>query len=148
MYEVALRTDGGIRHGNMAFGYVALDLLDENIILFKGCGSCGRGTSNISEYKGLIAGLMGCLAEKVEIVHIILDSQLVVRQINGSFETKNEELNENKNKVMELLSRFKHFTIKWEPRENNKLADDLVNQVFFNKTKRGKRCKKSGRNEK
>jgi len=140
MDEVLLRTDGGIRVGKMALGYVAFNPNNENEIYFQGSKRCGsNGTSNISEYRALIEGLDRCIKEKVKIVHIILDSQLVVKQVNGSFKVTNPELKKHRDKVLELLNQFENYSIKWEPRSHNKLADRLVNNVFENK--RGKNDK-------
>ena len=139
MKEVILRTDGGIREGKMACAYVILSL-DEKQILFSDYKRCGdKGTSNISEYRGVIFGLLKCLKENIEVVHIILDSQLVVRQVNGAAKTNNKELIKHRDKVLELLEQFKEHTIKWEPRKNNEMADDLVNKVFMDKKKNVKK---------
>ncbi len=128
--EVLLRTDGGVRNGKTACAYVVFDPKNEKNIIFSGSKTCGKGTSNTSEYRGLITGLIHCLKEKIKIVHIILDSQVVVRQINGSFKVTNKELKKHKDKVIELLEKFDNYSIKWEPRENNKKADKLVNEAF------------------
>ncbi len=44
----------------MAYGYLALDP-DSKEELFHGCRTCGKGTSNVAEYRALIAGIKGCL---------------------------------------------------------------------------------------
>lgn len=140
MCEVILRCDGGIRKSQMACAYVVLSL-DEKLVLFQDYKKCGskNSTSNISEYRGLIFGLLKCLKEKIEVVHIILDSQLVVRQVNGAAKTNNKELIKHRDKVLELLKQFKEFSIKWEPRNHNKLADELVNKAFIKKKKNVKK---------
>jgi len=139
MKEVILRTDGGIRESHMACAYVVLSL-DEKQILFSDYKRCGdKGTSNISEYRGVIFGLIKCLKEKIEIIHIILDSQLLVKQITNTAKTNNEELIKHRDKVLELLEQFKEFSIKWEPRNHNKLADELVNKAFVKKKKNVKK---------
>lgn len=136
MEECLLRTDGGIRNGQMACAYVILSL-DEKQILFSDHKKCGKkGTSNISEYRGVIFGLIKCLEKEVKIVHIIIDSQLVVKQVTDAAKTSNVELLKHKTKVLQLLQQFESWTIKWEPRENNKLADELVNKIFGGKKKK------------
>lgn len=138
MKEATLRTDGGVRSLQMACAYVILSL-DEKEILFQGSKKCGKGTSNCAEYRGLIFGILKCLEEKIEIIHIVLDSQLVVRQITLAAKTNNRELIKHRDKILELLEQFKEWTIKWEGRENNKLADELVNKVFIGKKKNVKK---------
>jgi len=139
MKEVTLRCDGGVRLGQMALGYVVLNIGDEKEILFQGFKKCGKGTSNVSEYRALIAGLIHCLKENIEIVRIIVDSQLLVKQITGAAKTSNIELLKHKIKVTELLLQFKEYSIKWEPRHKNKLADNLVNLAFTKKKKNVKK---------
>lgn len=139
MNEVVLRTDGGIRELRMACAYVILSL-DEKQILFSDYKRCGdKGTSNIAEYRGVILGLSRCLKEKIETIHIILDSQLIVKQISGNAKTNNKELIKHRDKILELLEQFKEWTIKWEPRNHNKLADELVSKAFIKKNKNVKK---------
>jgi len=134
--EAILYFDGGIRKGVMALGFVAYDM-DGNEI-FSGNRFCGKyGSSNISEYRALIAGLRGSLKAGVNIIHIIGDSQLVIKQVNGSFKTNKLELQKHRDCVLELLEQFDKWTIKWVPRHQNKRADNLVNKVF---EKRNKKC--------
>jgi len=131
MNEVLLRTDGGIRNGKMALGYLAFNPQNEKEIYFEGSKRCGSdGTSNVAEYRALIEGLARCIKEQVKIVHIIMDSQLVVKQVNESFKCTNPDLKKHRDKVWELLESFDDYSIKWEPRSHNKLADRLVNNVF------------------
>jgi ribonuclease HI len=54
----------------------------------------GSKTNNQAEYLALLLGL--CMLKKVvrkdDLIHIVSDSQLVVRQIKGEYKVKNEEL--------------------------------------------------------
>jgi ribonuclease HI len=138
--EIILRTDGGIREGKMACAWIAFDPEEPRAIIFQGSKKCGKkGTSNIAEYRGLISGLIEALKTGVEIVHIIVDSQLIVKQVTDAAKTNNVELLKHKNKVSQLLEKFKSYTIKWEGREHNKLADELVDKVFGGKKKNVKK---------
>ncbi len=134
MQEATLYFDGGIRQGTMAYGWLLLSddppLTESEGIFASGHRTCGQGTSNISEYRALIAGLQGSLKEGVDIVHIIGDSQLVVKQVTGAFKVKKPELIKHRDRVLELLEHFENYTIKWVPRRQNKRADALVNEVF------------------
>jgi len=137
--SISLYFDGGIRNGKIAVGYVALDPNNNENIIFQGYKKAGTGTSNIAEYRALISGLIHAIKEKVEVIHIYGDSQLVIKQINGSFQTKDKELGEHKNKTMELLENFKEWSIRWIPRKQNAYADHLVNLCFGVKNKNGKK---------
>lgn len=142
--EAVLYFDGGIRQGTMAYGWLITDPDDETIVLASGNRTCGQGTSNISEYRALIAGLQGSLKAGVNVIHIIGDSQLIVLQVIGTYKAKKPELIKHRDRVLELLGQFEDYSIKWVPRHLNKRADTLVNEVFINKKGKGKvkRCKK------
>lgn len=128
--SVKLYTDAGIRHGIAAIACVAVDIENEDLILFQNSKIIGEFTSNVGEYMGLILGLENCIKRNIRNINILMDSQLVVRQVLGSFKTNKSDLIECRNKVMELLSHFDEYTIKWVPRTQNKRADKLVNEIF------------------
>ncbi len=153
MKECTLYFDGGIRQGVMAYGWLLtnqthVDLQCGGIsdqksdVITSGNRTCGKGTSNIAEYRALIAGLQGSLKAGVDIVHVIGDSLLIIRQITGVFKTKKEELIKHRDYVIELLAQFENHTIMWVPRKENQRADDLVNEVF---EKRNSKCSKKKR---
>lgn len=130
MEEAIITFDGGIREGVTAAAYIAVSPSDEQDILFSGARVVGPGTSNTAEYQALIDGLRACLERNVKVVHIIGDSQLIVKQITGVFKTQKPMLIKHKNIVSKLLKKFDEYTIKWVPREQNYRADKLVNEVF------------------
>lgn len=135
--EATLYFDGGIRDGFMAYGWLVIDesltnplMCAHDNIIASGHRTCGTGTSNIAEYRALIAGLQGSLKACVDVVHIIGDSQLIIKQVTGAFKVKKPELIKHRDRVLELLELFTSYTIKWVPRHENKRADALVNEVF------------------
>lgn len=137
--SVILHFDGGIREGIMAYGYVAYDPSDHRTILFEGCSRCGSGTSNVAEYRALIAGLYECRRRRVNHIHVIGDSQLVINQITGAWKVNKEDLKQHRDKALELLVEFESWTAKWVRRNQNKHADMLVGEVF--QKMRGRTCK-------
>lgn len=140
--EAILYFDGGIREGTMAYGWLLVDSEDKTKIIAFGNKTCGIGTSNISEYRALIAGLEGSLKAGIDVIHIIGDSQLIVRQVTKVFKVNKPELKRHRDCVLELLEQFEDYTIKWVPRRENKRADALVNAVFERKNKK---CSKKQR---
>ncbi len=133
MDEATLYFDGGIRQGLMAYGWFLRNersILSDDGIFASGNRTCGQGTSNIAEYRALIAGLQGALKAGVDVIHIIGDSQLIIKQVLMVFKVKKPELREHRDFVLKLLDKFDDYTIKWVPRRENKVADALVNQVF------------------
>lgn len=128
----------------MAYGWILLNPDDETDVIASGNRTCGTGTSNISEYRALIAGLQGSLKAGIDIIHIIGDSQLVVKQVTKVFKVNKPELKRHRDRVLELLEQFEDFTIKWVPRKDNKRADALVNEIF---ERRSGKCSKQRRKQ-
>jgi ribonuclease HI len=120
----------------MAYGWLLVDLEDETEVIASGNRTCGTGTSNIAEYRALIAGLRGSIKAGIDIIHIIGDSQLIIKQVTRVFKVKKPELKKHRDRVLELLQQFEIFSIKWVPRRENKRADALVNEVFERKNKK------------
>ncbi|MBI4684506.1 MAG: ribonuclease HI family protein [Nitrospirae bacterium] len=89
----------------------------------------GIATNNIAEYTALIRGLSKARSLKVDRLQIFLDSELLVRQIKGSYKVKNEKLKELYQHVISLLKSFKGYNIQHIPREQNKKADALAKKA-------------------
>jgi probable phosphoglycerate mutase len=143
--EATLYFDGGIRNGVCAYGWLLVNPEDETEVIASGHRTCGSGTSNLAEYRSLIAGLQGSLKAGVNVVHIIGDSRLVVSQVGGYWKVNKPELIKHRDRALELLKQFEDYTIKWVPRKENKRADALVNEVF---EKRSGKCSKQKRKRK
>lgn len=125
-----LYTDGACR-GNPGQGGAGAVLVDESGNIFatikKSLGLC---TNNIAEYKALIMGLEEALKRKCRRLHIFLDSELLVNQINGQYKVKNENLKILMRDVRKLLSYLDNYTIKHIDRSQNHLADHLANEAI------------------
>jgi ribonuclease HI len=59
------------------------------------------------------------------------DSQLVVNQVSGLWNVKEEKFQEWLEKLRNLLSKFKSWEIKWIPAEENNFCDKLVKFVLY-----------------
>ena len=74
------------------------------------------------------------LEELVELgatlVNIEMDSQLVVRQVNGQYRVKDKGLKPLYDRVLRLLDKLASYTIKYIPRNENKVADGLAGAAF------------------
>jgi len=89
----------------------------------------GIATNNIAEYTALLRGLSRAKTLKIERLRILLDSELIVRQIEGSYKVKNEKLRELYMDAISLLRSFKSYSIAHIPREQNKKADSLAKKA-------------------
>ena len=65
-----------------------------------------RASSNEAEYEAVIAGLNFAHSMKVDLLEVCSDSQLVVKQIEDSYEAKGEKMILYLKKVWELLKKF------------------------------------------
>lgn len=128
--EVKLYGDGGSRGnpGPSAGGFVVLDMNDN--VLRESSKYLGITTNNQAEYHSLKGGLELCIKEGVRIVHVYMDSLLVVNQMKGIFQVKNRDLWPIHDAIKKLLPAFEHVDFTHVPRELNKLADAEVNKAL------------------
>ena len=90
----------------------------------------GRATNNQAEYRAVIAALKEALRLGAVEVDIYLDSELVVKQVKGSYRVRNAGLKPLYLEVKELAASFKGFRISHIPRRRNAEADGLANKAF------------------
>ncbi len=126
-----LFSDGGSRGnpGQAAVGCVLLDPFTQEIV--REHGECiGIETNNIAEYRALITGLK--IAEEFHPNHLIchLDSELVVKQLNGEYRVKMATFTPLIQEINERKSRFEKVSFVYIPREKNAKADALVNKAL------------------
>ena len=86
-------------------------------------------TNNEVEYEALLKGLK--LANFVETRSILIlgDSQLVMGQVNGTYEAKEGRMKKYFEKVLLLVKKFKEANFVQIPREENVEADALVKEA-------------------
>jgi ribonuclease HI/probable phosphoglycerate mutase len=90
----------------------------------------GICTNNEAEYRALNIGLETALKEKFRNLKIYLDSELVVRQIEGVYKIKNTRLSELYKESKRLLSFLDSYSIEHIPRKENSAADKLANEAI------------------
>ncbi len=91
------------------------------------CGFIGTTTNNVAEYAGLLEALAVARDEGASEVDIISDSELLVKQMLGSYRVKHPNLVPMFQQAKILTRNFKRFTIKHTLRAGNKDADRLAN---------------------
>jgi len=126
--RLIIYTDGASRGnpGPAAIGVVIED--EQGRAMAKISKAIGRTTNNRAEYFALIAGLEEAARLDGEALDIKLDSQLIVRQMMGSYKSK--ELRPLYKQTRQLLLRFKSYSIEHIPREQNKVADALSHRAL------------------
>lgn len=126
----ALYTDGGCQNnpGPGAWAFVLFD--SEGKETARGSGKIDQTTNNIAEYRALIEGLQCAAKQGVKKLHVLSDSQLMVRQMDGSYRVKERSLQQLFLEALKARRAFEEFWIDHVPREENKLADLIVGQVL------------------
>ncbi|MBA4371062.1 MAG: ribonuclease H [Coriobacteriaceae bacterium] len=125
-----LRTDGGSRGnpGPAAAAFV-LEAPDGTILLRAG-RFIGEATNNVAEYEALIMGLGAALALGVSSIEVLADSELLVRQVTGTYRVKHPNMRPLHARVTRLLAGFESWRIGHVRREQNVAADSLVNEAL------------------
>jgi ribonuclease HI len=95
----------------------------------------GESTNNRAEFTALIAGLEEALRLGASDIDIRLDSELLVRQLQGRYRSK--KLKPLYEQIRKLLSEFESYSVKHIPRVQNKQADALSKQAIHKSTNAG-----------
>lgn len=93
--------------------------------VFFGAAPRGHGSNNEAEYLALIWLLEQCIEKGITELCVYVDSQLVVKQVNGEWSVGNERLATLHTRVRELTNGFENFKLCWLSRNKNKRADAL-----------------------
>ena len=135
MEKIIIYTDGGARGnpGPAAAGAVILNA--EGAVLKEISDYLGEQTNNVAEYEALVRVLHAThnlFGEKlVHIdVEIRMDSELIVRQMQGRYKVKAPNLKDYFVQVQALLTHMPHHRFVHVLREKNKHADMLVNRAI------------------
>jgi len=125
-----LRCDGGARGnpGPAAIGYVLLDPAGK--VVETRSDYLGTATNNVAEYRALIAGLEGAAKHGANPLTVYMDSELVARQMTGEYKVKNEGLKPLHLEARAAVARLPKVSFRTVRREENALADRLVNETL------------------
>jgi ribonuclease HI len=134
MAETALltiNTDGASRGNPGAAAYAYVILRDGQLVVEE-AGCLGEMTNNQAEYTALVRALEHALElGPDDRVVVNSDSELMVKQLNGEYRVKNEELKPLYEEAVQLRRRFKQpVTFRHVRREQNKRADELCNEAL------------------
>ena len=90
----------------------------------------GKATNNEAEYRALLLGLELASQLGAREVEVVNDSQLVARQISGEYRVKKADLKPLHARALARLRGFERWQVRSVPREQNELADGLVNEAI------------------
>jgi len=135
--KIKMFTDGGAR-GNPGPGAVGVLILDEKeeVILEHG-ETIGEATNNVAEYRALLKGLECAKELNATDIESFLDSELVVKQLNGQYKIKNYNLQKLFDQVKKRERDFSSVSYGHRRREDDGMrrADQLVNFALDEKMK-------------
>jgi ribonuclease HI len=128
--RMVINADGASR-GNPGPAAIGATIKDEQGgLMARISRPIGRATNNQAEYRAVIAALQEAIRLGARKVDIRLDSELVVRQLNGRYRVKNAVLKNLYQEAKGLLARLETVTIRHVPREQNREADRLANMAL------------------
>jgi ribonuclease HI len=125
-----LRCDGGSRGnpGPAAYGFVLADVHGREV---EARGEyIGTATNNVAEYRALIAGLQSAVTHGASPLAVVMDSELVIRQMTGQYKVKNAGLKPLHLEAKQAAAKLAKVTWSSVAREDNGRADGLVNEAL------------------
>jgi ribonuclease HI len=122
-------TDGGSR-GNPGKAAIGVVIYDKNNKKIKEISKyIGIATNNVAEYTALLFGVLTLKELQCTKVDMFLDSQLIVRQLNGQYKVKDHKMRNLYKKIIENIKGI-DWVVEHVKREKNKVADQLVNDAL------------------
>lgn len=140
MNTLTIHTDGGSR-GNPGHAAAGVVICHGEEVLHQFSSYLGIKTNNQAEYQAVILALEYLIDHKsdfssFESVNFVLDSELVVRQINGQYKVKHPDMIPLFTQVKTNLSKLGlPYTFSHVKRHLNHHADQLLNDELDLQTK-------------
>lgn len=130
MKKLIINTDGGSRGnpGPAAIGVILRNEAEE--IIFRHGAYIGQNTNNYAEYAALIKALETARDLGGTDLLVRMDSELIVKQMQGLYKIKEPSLQELAQKVLSLRRHFQSVVFTHVRRELNKDADAEVNKAL------------------
>jgi probable phosphoglycerate mutase len=119
--------DGGARGNPGPAGYGAVITDPQGKKVAELSEYLGHHTNNYAEYQGLLGVLRYAIEHGIAALHVVSDSELMVRQMNGIYKVKNPDLRTLYDEAKQLAARLEQFQIRHALREHNQTADRLAN---------------------
>jgi ribonuclease HI len=125
-------TDGGCRRanpGDAAWAFIVYEEHGSREIARRSHAFPTPETNNHAEYMAIWQLLNWAAAADICGILVHSDSQLVVNQLTGKWQTLDPNMERFKKQILELADELT-IDFKWVPRELNKAADALVNECM------------------
>jgi ribonuclease HI len=128
--KVVVHVDGGARGNPGPAAAGAVVSTPDGEILDEASELLGIATNNVAEYRGLLLGLARAKALGATGVDVVNDSELIAKQVNGTYKVKHPAMRPLYLEAMAALREFDAWSIRSVPRAQNAEADALVNQAL------------------
>jgi len=127
--RLLIHIDGAARGnpGPAAFAYV---IAREGHPVVEHAECMGETTNNVAEYTALVRALERAGELGGQHVLVKSDSELLVKQMNGVYQVKNEQLRILYSRARKLREQFASLSIQHVPRSQNSHADRLCNEAL------------------
>lgn len=130
MKKIIIYCDGASRGNPGPAGAGAVLLGEDGSVIYELSKYLGETTNNQAEYQALILALEEAKNQDAKEVDIFTDSELVVRQLKGSYRVKNGNIKPLFKLVLHKLQSFNKYSVEYLPREKNAHADNLANRAI------------------
>ena len=116
--------DGASNQRGSGVGLVLI--FPERIIIEKALRLDFSAMNNEAEYEALLTGMTMVRKLGGKLVEVFSDSRLVVGQVRGEYEAKDERMQGYLSQIKSLQSEFESFNLLHVPRSSNTYADFLA----------------------
>lgn len=129
--KLTIYSDGGSR-GNPGICAYAIVVTQDEKVIFEDTKFLGVETNNYAEYRGLIAGIGKAIDLGADDVEFVMDSELVIKQMNGEYKVKSPKMQELHKDAKALASMIEKVRFTHVRRSNEFVsrADALLNHTM------------------
>ncbi|HEV3284259.1 MAG TPA: ribonuclease HI family protein [Solirubrobacteraceae bacterium] len=128
--KLTVHVDGGARGNPGPAAAACVVSSPDGELLAERSELLGTATNNVAEYRALLLGLRCARELGGTEVQIIGDSELIARQVQGTYKVKHEAMRTLHREAMDALRQFDRWSIRTVPRAQNAHADALVNAAL------------------
>jgi ribonuclease HI len=136
MSDTATMHIDGASRGNPGKAAYAIVLARPGLPVVEEADTIGTASNNVAEYTALVEGLTLAHELGVKKLQIFSDSELMVKQMNGEYKVKNEDLRGLYEEACRLRKQFDKVTITHVRREQNRRADAIGNDALDGKPRK------------
>jgi ribonuclease HI len=136
MSDTATMHIDGASRGNPGKAAYAVVLVRPGEPVLEEADTIGTASNNVAEYTALGEGLTLAAELGVKKLNVFSDSELLVKQMNGEYKVKNEDLRGLFEEACRLRRQFEKLTIAHVRREQNKRADAIGNDALDGKPRK------------